>query len=144
MEPACGQETHDSQVREKSLVALSSVSRLATLVERSDTFAPFDPPRPDAFSPSSLDLRIFQKVWPEAVRLRVTGELLRRVATLRCPVVALHGEIDPHPAQGVERPLSSCLPDFRFVRLERCGHAPWREKHAAERFYALLEEELES
>jgi hypothetical protein len=29
-----------------------------------------------------------------------------------------------------------------MVVLDRCGHDPWRERHAADAFYALLNGEL--
>ncbi len=61
---------------------------------------------------------------------------------IRCPVLGLHGDHDPHPAAGVHDPLAPVLTDVRWVLLERCGHIPWLERHAAEPFYAALEAEL--
>jgi pimeloyl-ACP methyl ester carboxylesterase len=57
-------------------------------------------------------------------------------------VVAIHGDHDPHPADGVREPLERALSDFRFVLLDRCGHEPWQERHARDRFYAILRNEL--
>jgi pimeloyl-ACP methyl ester carboxylesterase len=57
-------------------------------------------------------------------------------------VVAIHGDYDPHPAEGVREPLSRVLSDFRFVTLEKCGHLPWIERHAKEPFYDLLRREI--
>ena len=68
---------------------------------------------------------------------------LARVRRICCPVVAIHGAYDPHPAEGVERPLSASLPAFRFVLLERCGHTPWLERHAREAFYEAVENALD-
>jgi pimeloyl-ACP methyl ester carboxylesterase len=59
-------------------------------------------------------------------------------------VVAIHGDHDPHPAEGVEKPLASVLGCFRFILLQNCGHQPWTERHARDAFYRVLEEELES
>jgi pimeloyl-ACP methyl ester carboxylesterase len=59
-------------------------------------------------------------------------------------VVAIHGDYDPHPAEGVEKPLDSVLRRFRFVLLKNCGHRPWAERQARDAFYRVLEEELES
>jgi pimeloyl-ACP methyl ester carboxylesterase len=61
---------------------------------------------------------------------------------IHCPVVAIHGDCDPHPAEGIEMPLSSVIADFRFVLLERCGHHPWYERYAKEPFYAILKQEI--
>jgi pimeloyl-ACP methyl ester carboxylesterase len=57
-------------------------------------------------------------------------------------VVAIHGDHDPHPAAGVQEPLSATLAQFRFILLERCGHRPWIERQARDAFYEALEEEL--
>ncbi len=74
--------------------------------------------------------------------LRQTGKLLDIVAKIRCPVVAIHGDYDPHPAEGVRGPLSSILKDFRLILLEKCGHKPWIEREAKETFYEILNKEL--
>ena len=85
---------------------------------------------------------IFQKVWSEASALRRTGTLLESGKLLRCPVVAIHGAHDPHPAEGVRDPLARVVKDFRFVLLAKCGHKPWIERQAREEFYAILRDEL--
>ena len=61
---------------------------------------------------------------------------------IRCPVVAIHGDYDPHPAAGVRVPLSAVLKDFTFILVEKCGHRPWIERAAKDRFYDILEQEL--
>src|SRR5205823_1861128 len=45
---------------------------------------------------------IFNKVWPEAAKIRETGELLAVGKIINCPVIAIHGDYDPHPYQGVQ------------------------------------------
>jgi len=84
---------------------------------------------------------IYEQVWPEAAVLRRSGDLLRMGEKIRCPVVAIHGDYDPHPADGVRTPLSKILHDFRFVLLDRCGHTPWLERYAQQRFFEILCEE---
>jgi pimeloyl-ACP methyl ester carboxylesterase len=56
-------------------------------------------------------------------------------------VVAIHGDYDPHPFQGVKKPLSGILKDFRFILLKNCGHTPWIEKKAVNEFYRVLRAE---
>ena len=58
-------------------------------------------------------------------------------------MVAIHGDYDPHPAEGVQKPLSALIEEFRFVLLKKCGHTPWLERQAQEEFYKVLEEELQ-
>ena len=76
--------------------------------------------------------------------MRRSGALLREAARIRCPVAAIHGDHDPHPAAGVEHPLQEVLPAFRFHLLQRCGHKPWIETYARSEFFQALERELAS
>ena len=85
---------------------------------------------------------IFRRVWPEAAEMRRSGELLEAARRLKCPVVAVHGNHDPHPAEGVQKPLSAALDDFKFFSLRQCGHRPWIEHHARADFFRVLKEEL--
>ena len=86
---------------------------------------------------------IYQSVWKEASLLRQKGELLEVCKRIRCPVIAIHGDYDPHPAEGVREPLQAVLKSLRFVLLENCGHKPWIEKRARGKFYTTLREVLE-
>jgi pimeloyl-ACP methyl ester carboxylesterase len=88
------------------------------------------------------DSVIYQAVWKDASLLRQKGELLDLCQKVQCPVVALHGDYDPHPAEGVRKPLQTVLKNFRFILLEDCGHKPWIEKRAMGKFYSILREEL--
>ncbi|MFC1970597.1 alpha/beta fold hydrolase [Chloroflexota bacterium] len=85
---------------------------------------------------------INQKVWQQANEMRRSGQLLKLGEKIRCPVVAVHGDYDPHLAEGVREPLSRVLKDFRFILLEKCGHEPWVERFARDRFYEVLKEEI--
>jgi pimeloyl-ACP methyl ester carboxylesterase len=104
----------------------------------------------DAYDPLTLEIEamepqyaLHRRVWSEAQELRRCGRLLAMGQQITCPVVAIHGDYDPHPAEGVEQPLSAVLADFRFILLENCGHLPWIERQARDRFYAILREEVE-
>ncbi|WP_407355313.1 alpha/beta fold hydrolase [Methanolobus sp. WCC5] len=81
-------------------------------------------------------------IWKEASYLRKSGKLLDMGRMIRCPVVAIHGNYDPHPFEGVKEPLSRVIDDFRYVLLDKCGHYPWLEKHSAEAFYHVMAEEI--
>jgi pimeloyl-ACP methyl ester carboxylesterase len=87
-------------------------------------------------------VEIFQSVWKDAAELRRSGKLLELGNRIQCPVVAIHGDYDPHPAEGVQEPLSAILRDFRFILLKNCGHMPWIERRARDRFYGILNGEL--
>ncbi len=103
----------------------------------------------DAYDPETLvdptieyQPDIFRKIWTEAGHWRSSGRLLEEMTRLECPVVAIHGKNDAHPWQGVKEPLESRVRDFRFFLLENCGHEPWLEKHAKDKFFQVLLEEL--
>jgi pimeloyl-ACP methyl ester carboxylesterase len=102
----------------------------------------------DYFDPlphtSEADCRwdIFSVVWPEAAALRSSGALIALAKDIRCPVVAIHGDYDPHPSDGVRIPLSGVLKDFQYILLENCGHVPWFERRAKDAFYSILRKEI--
>jgi pimeloyl-ACP methyl ester carboxylesterase len=114
-------------------------SRLGELMVLADDYDPL-PLKPEGFL---LHPEQFERVWKEAADLRKNGKLLAEVRKIQCPVRAIHGDHDPHPARGVEAPLAGLLTDFKFILLEKCGHTPWMEKKAREAFFKVLEMELE-
>jgi pimeloyl-ACP methyl ester carboxylesterase len=118
----------------------SALARMGALFARADACDPL----PSSAGSEVVDVRsdVFQAVWKEAAELRRAGKLLDRGKRIECPVVAIHGEHDPHPAEGVRGPLSTILNSFKFILLEKCGHAPWTERWAKEKFYDILDEEL--
>jgi len=85
---------------------------------------------------------IFTSVWAEAESLRSKGGFSNAVKNIKCRVVAIHGDYDPHPANGVKSVLSSMIKDFQFISLEKCGHYPWIEYHAKDKFYSILRNEI--
>jgi pimeloyl-ACP methyl ester carboxylesterase len=103
----------------------------------------------DAYDPITLDTEVLEVrfdihegVWSDALKLRGSGEILKLGKKIKCPVIAIHGDYDPHPAEGVREPLSKVLKDFRFILLPHCGHLPWIEREARERFYEVVRGEL--
>lgn len=111
-------------------------SRLGHLLMKIDAYDPM----PEAREPVDVSYPIYRGIWPAAEALRTSGRLLAYADRIRCPVVALHGDHDPHLAEGVREPLAERLSNFRFVLLPRCGHIPWIERQAREVFYARLAE----
>ncbi len=103
----------------------------------------------DAYDPITLDTEVLEvrfdihdRVWGDAMKLRSSGEFLNMGKKIKCPVVAIHGDYDPHPAEGVREPLSEVLKDFRFILLEHCGHLPWIEREARDEFFKVVREQL--
>ena len=114
------------------------MSRFGEIIAEADAYDPL-PHKPEV-----LEYRhdINQKVWQQASALRNSGKLLELGRKIRCPVVAIHGDYDPHLAEGTREPLARVLKDFRFILLEKCGHQPWLERAARDRFYRILRKEL--
>ncbi len=113
-------------------------ARLGGYISRADAFDPL----PDEGEVMECQYDLHRRVWGEARRLRSSGGLLALGRRIGCPVVAIHGDYDPHPAEGVKVPLSGVLTDFRFILLEKCGHRPWLERAARDRFYGIIREQL--
>lgn len=112
--------------------------RLGTLISKADSYDPM--PHEEEILECRYD--IYQRVWEQAQELRNSGKLIELGKNILCPIVAIHGDYDPHPAKGVKEPLYRILKDFRFILLEKCGHRPWLERSARDRFYAILKQEL--
>jgi pimeloyl-ACP methyl ester carboxylesterase len=121
-----------------STLSRDSLTRFGQLISKADSYEVL----PDESQPSPIDPEVHRSVWDEASKLRNSGHLLEIVRRIRCPVVAIHGDYDPHPADGVKHPLSGGIKDFRFVLLRKCGNYPWRERNARDMFYCILNAEI--
>jgi pimeloyl-ACP methyl ester carboxylesterase len=76
---------------------------------------------------------VYRRVWEEASQMRSSGKL-----------IAIHGDFDPHPAEGVREPLTKILPNFRFNLIEKCGHYPWKERNGKDILYKIFYKEIGS
>lgn len=112
---------------------------IGKLISKADAYDPL--PHEDEVIECSY--KIFNGVWEDAHELRRSGKLLELGTKITCPVFAIHGDYDPHPYEGVREPLFKVLKDFRFILLEKCGHKPWIEREAREKFFDLLEKEIQ-
>ena len=117
----------------------ATMAELGALMSRADSY---DALPADDGDDTACSWAVFDGAWREGERFRREGGLLEAARRVRCPVLAVHGDHDPHPHAGVAGPLSNVLDDFRLELLPRCGHTPWRERHAAEAFFRILELEI--
>ncbi|MCE5299629.1 MAG: alpha/beta hydrolase [Spirochaetia bacterium] len=108
--------------------------RLGELLSKADSYNP-DNSLAARTDPSP---EIYLKIWPEAAAMRKSGELLGMSKRIRCPITAIHGDYDPHPAEGVRQPLAKAKRNFKFILLAKCGHTPWIEKEAQTDFFKEL------
>lgn len=147
-------ETWINRLEEKDMLRLAELENALNDPERKDkneTLAEFRRVihKTDSFDPLPIpdddleyNFEIFQRVSEEGNVLRRSGKLLGMAKHIQCPVVAIHGDYDPHPAEGVEKPLTKFIANFRFILLKNCGHDPWLERGVKDRFYEILKEEL--
>jgi pimeloyl-ACP methyl ester carboxylesterase len=84
----------------------------------------------------------YRRVWAEASEMRRSGELVKASEQIECPVRIIHGAEDPTPIEGVVEPLKGRVRDLAWYRLDRCGHTPWKERHARDGFLHIVESEI--
>ncbi len=118
----------------------NSWAQLTKYLPKMDSYCPL-PHHNDVID---FQFNIYESVWPEAAALRKSGKLLELGKHIQCPVVAIHGDYDPHPAEGVQKPLAATLKNFHFILIPQCGHKPWIEKMAHEKFYEILKKETDA
>ncbi len=112
------------------------LARFGEYLSRTDSYNPVCEIEESDSLPCSHD--IHHAVWNEADALRRSGKLLDYFRSVTCPVVAIHGTYDPHPWNGVQEPLSLIISDFTMILLDSCGHTPWCEAEAKDRFFTKL------
>jgi len=117
------------------------IARLGQLVAKTDNYCLAESAI-ENMGEISADGDTYQLVWDEAAAMRKSGELLAIVSEIKCSVVAIHGDYDPHPIEGVKIPLEKNLKNFKVIMLNKCGHSPWKEKYAKDEFLKLLKNEL--
>ncbi len=128
-----------SEMEKNSLVDRNAAfEKLGSLVSLSDSYDPVEGAEEDI----ELHPEVYFSVWNEASELRENGQLLDSFNRISCPVVAIHGDYDPHPSEGIRVPLKQSPCNSQFELLKNCGHKPWIEKQAGENFYQTLNNHL--
>jgi pimeloyl-ACP methyl ester carboxylesterase len=91
--------------------------RLHTLVAKTDSY---DPVEGEGDTEAiHIDGDVFLDVWRNAEAMRKRGDLLQLIDKITSPVVAIHGDYDPHPVADVFEPLSAAVQDFRGILLQK-------------------------
>ncbi|MBI1817780.1 MAG: alpha/beta hydrolase [Deltaproteobacteria bacterium] len=80
------------------------------------------------------------ETWNDALRLQREGVEPDAFSRISARVLMIHGDVDPHPGPATRDLLRRFIPQLEYVELERCGHEPWRERHARHHFVELVRE----
>jgi pimeloyl-ACP methyl ester carboxylesterase len=99
-------------------------------------YDPLAPPEDE-----EVDARAHHETWDDMLRLQAEGVYPAAFASIKVPVLMVHGTFDPHPGRLIRAGLESFMPQIEYHELERCGHWPWLEK-SSERFFSLVREWL--
>jgi len=86
-----------------------------------------------------VDERGHVETWDDVLRLQAQGAEPAAFAAIRAPVHMFHGDDDPHPGPAIRELLRRWIPQLEYTGFARCGHEPWRERHAREPFLRALE-----
>ncbi len=121
-------EARESAERDRLLAALGS---LFTEAEGVDTLPADD-------EPIRVDARGHEETWRDVLRLQSEGIEPASFARIRAPVLMVHGDHDPHPGTETAQTLGPYLPQLERIELARCGHEPWRERHARVELQRIL------
>lgn len=84
------------------------------------------------------DGEIYHAIWPEGEKMRAEGRLLKEAKLIRCPIVVIHGEQDPHPIEGVTGPFDEFDIPYTLYKLSECGHSAWKEKYARDNLKEII------
>ena len=113
------------------------LSELGRLAEKADTVAPLPLQKPE-----NTDAAAYASIWREAENLRKEGGFLQALKRISCPVFVLHGELDPHPLEGVLTPLQSTQIPYQLILFPSWGHTPFLDRDAAASFYRVVQKIL--
>ena len=81
------------------------LAELGNYMSRADSFDPL----PHESEVIECQYDVYRSVWKDAQEMRTSVRLLALGRQIHCPVLAVHGDYDPHPAEGVRTPLSNVI-----------------------------------
>jgi pimeloyl-ACP methyl ester carboxylesterase len=76
------------------------------------------------------------------MRLQADGTYPRTFSAVKSPVLMLHGDYDPHPGAMIRDSLKPLISQLEYQELKQCGHNPWLERHARNKFFSTMKDWL--
>lgn len=89
-----------------------------------------------------VDAQAHLETWDDMLRLQAGGAYPAAFASIRVPVLMLHGSFDPHPGGMIRASLQPYMPQLEYREFDRCGHYPWLEKAVSDEFFEVLRDWL--
>lgn len=108
---------------------------MQALIEKADNVCLLKSGQPKS---TNLDGKMYSQVWSEAAKMRYERRLLSAFSNIECKIYLIHGENDPHPIIGIVYPLLQQNIDCKTYILPKCGHSPFEEEYANERFFEIV------
>lgn len=102
-----------------------------------DTYEPI-PDNSELPDSEPFDMKGFTETWQDMVRCQQAGVYPHSFASIKVPVMMLHGIDDPHPGRMIRESISQYIPHLEYHEFPRCGHEPEIEKYARDDFFALM------
>lgn len=106
--------------------------------------------RAQAVDPLTTDLEAivfdeqgYRESWSDALQLQQENVQPEEFRNIKVPVLMLHGEDDPHPGRMIRASLAPFIPHISYREFCKCGHVPWLELYAKNKFLAALSAALD-
>jgi|AntRauTorckE6833_2_1112554.scaffolds.fasta_scaffold00234_36 pimeloyl-ACP methyl ester carboxylesterase len=119
---------------DSNVITDKDFERFISLIEKADSYQLIENKN------DNLDFRynLYKKIWKEAAALRKNKVLISSLEKIDINIKIIHGSYDPHPADGVIKALDELNKKYEYKLLEKCGHIPWKEEYAKDKFYKTL------
>jgi pimeloyl-ACP methyl ester carboxylesterase len=128
-----------NNLRDKTSMDKNSLFRqLCGVIAKADIFEPV--PAEDDVIEYQFDIN--QAIGRELNRLIEGDALVEAGKKIKCPVTVIQGDYDTNGTDEVNEALARVIKNFKFILLEKCGHSPWMEKCARDKFFKVLREEI--
>lgn len=109
------------------------IKQIPNILKKADNYCPIQNSEPA----ERTDNRMYNSIWGEASVLRAEGKISEALGRIKCKIFLIHGKTDPH---GVINPMRETGAEFDCYVLDKCGHSPFIERYAKNKFYKVLTE----
>jgi pimeloyl-ACP methyl ester carboxylesterase len=86
-----------------------------------------------------FDQKAHKETWDDMLREQGKGVYPAAFASIKIPVLMIHGSYDPHPGKMILESLQPYIPHIQYCELDSCGHDPWYEKQARTTFFETVQ-----